>query len=518
MTRASTLFAFLLLAACAEKPAATASVTKAANAANAAHAEPVRRKPTAKPNLCEHGVPADLCTKCLPELVPAFKELGDWCEEHGVPESHCRQCNPQLTFDVPNVPADWCPEHAVPESMCTKCNPSLVPKFVEAGDFCREHGVPESVCPWCHPELLRERGLAPPAFPEPGTRIRLKTAATAAEAGIRTTRVERRPFARTLEVVGRITFNQNKLARLSARGEALVVEVNADVGDEVKTGQRLASLASAGVGEQQARISAATGRVEAAEAKLKREASLVARGISPRKDLEAAEAEAAEARAELDAARAALGAAGASLAGKGGRYALAAPFAGVVVKRDAVAGRYASDDQVLFDIADLSTVWAQLDVPEEDAPVVRAGQTVRIELEGNALAPIEARIDRMSPVVDPHTRTVRARVELDNPEGVLRDGAFVRARIAVSGSTNALLVPAGAVQRAQGTPLVFVRKQDGLYEPRKVDLGATTGDQVEILHGIDPGAEVVTTGAFLLKTELLRDSIGAGCCEVGEGG
>ncbi len=510
MRRTAILVASLLLAACAEKPKPPAAA--------AAEAPPPTEVVAAKPKLCEHGVPADQCTRCLPELIPAFKELGDWCAEHGLPESHCRQCNPSLTFDAPAIPADWCREHAVPESMCTKCNPSLVPKFVDAGDFCREHGVPESVCPWCHPELLSQRGLEPPAYPEPGTRIRLKTEETAAQAGIRTTRVERRPFARTLEVVGRITFNQNKLARLSARGEALVVEVKADVGDEVRSGQALASLASAGVGEQQARISAATSRVEAAEARLKREASLVARGISPRKDLEAAEAEAAEVRAELDAARSALGAAGASFAGKGGRYALAAPFPGVVVKRDVVAGRYASEEQVLFEIADLSTVWAQLDVPEEDAPLIRAGQAVGIELEGSALAPIEARIDRVSPVVDPHTRTVRARVELQNPQRVLRDGAFVRARIAVSGHTDALLVPAGAVQRAKGTPLVFVRKHDGLYEPRKVELGATNGDLVEILAGIDPGAEVVTTGAFLLKTELLRDSIGAGCCEVGEGG
>ncbi|MGA9521006.1 MAG: efflux RND transporter periplasmic adaptor subunit, partial [Myxococcaceae bacterium] len=292
--RISILIAFTLLAACADKPK-TAAPSAAAKKPVAAAQE----TSSSKPALCAHGVPADQCTKCLPELIPAFKELGDWCEEHGLPESHCRECNPSLTFDAPALPADWCREHAVPESMCTKCNPGLVSKFVEAGDYCREHGVPESVCPWCHPEKLRERGLEPPAFPEPGTRIRFKTKQTAEEAGIRTTRVAQRPFTRTLEVVGRIIFNQNKLARLSARGEALVLEVKADVGDAVTAGQPLATLASADVGEQQARIAAAKSRVDAAEAALKRESSLVARGISPRKDLESAQAEAAAARAEL---------------------------------------------------------------------------------------------------------------------------------------------------------------------------------------------------------------------------
>src|SRR5690606_9024820 len=121
--------------------------------------------------LCEHKVPAELCTKCNPKLAAVFKARGDWCGEHGVPESQCLQCNPNRTFDQApedaEGPADYCKEHGVPESMCTKCNPKLVTQYIEKGDYCREHGLPESVCPRCHPDLAKKAGVEI-RFPEPG--------------------------------------------------------------------------------------------------------------------------------------------------------------------------------------------------------------------------------------------------------------------------------------------------------------------------------------------------------------
>ncbi len=77
-----------------------------------------------------------------------------------------------------------------------------------------------------------------------------------------------------------------------------------------------------------------------------------------------------------------------------------------------------------------------------------------------------------------------------------------------------MLVPREAIQRAEDCTLVFVKKGEGLYEPVRVELGAATEDLVEVVDGLSPGMEVVTTGAFLLKTEILKESIGAGCCEV----
>jgi cobalt-zinc-cadmium efflux system membrane fusion protein len=502
--------AVIVLTACAKHEASATEAQPGGASESVASAASDAGGTDGAPKLCEHGVPADQCTKCSPELAAVFKEMGDWCE-HDLPESHCKQCNPTLTF-VAATPKDWCKEHAVPESKCTKCNPKLVPKFIAAGDYCREHGYPESVCPRCHPELVRAAGGEPPLFPPPGTRVRIASDQALRAAGIQTVKAEARPVARTIEAVGRLVYDQNRFAQLTPRGgDALVVEVKVDVGDEVKVGQPLVVLTSGAVGGNQAQLAAAKARVEAARAAFAREEALVQRGISARKDLEEARRDLAAAEAEQDAARAALAASGGGK-GTGGRYVLTAPFAGTVVARDAVAGRTVADDQVLLELADLSKMWANLEVPEGDAASVRPGQRVRIEIEALRGATRQGTIARVGSSVDPATRTIRARVELPNEDRSLKSGLLLRAAIDVSDAHDAVLVPRDAVQHAEGHSLVFVRTGKGIFDPVAVELAESTGDAVAV-KGIDPGAEVVTTGAFLLKTEILKDSIGAGCCE-----
>ncbi|MGC4119283.1 MAG: efflux RND transporter periplasmic adaptor subunit [Myxococcales bacterium] len=469
----------------------------------------------AQVKLCEHQVPAELCTRCNPDLAQTFKEMGDWCQEHGLPESQCRKCNPALTFE-PVVPKDWCKEHAVPESMCTKCKPSLVAKFVAAGDYCREHGFPDSVCPYCHPELVKAAGAEPPVFPEPGTTVRLASPETAREAGLQAVPVAKQRVAPTLEVVGQLDFNQNALAELTARGEALVLGLRVDLGDEVKRGQPLLTLASAAVGSNQAQLAAAEARVQAARAALQRMEALVAEGIGLRKDLEQARTELAAAQAEHSAARSALGAAGAAATGTDGTYVLTAPIAGTVVARDAVVGRTAGPETVLVRIADLSTLWAHLEIPEARAGEVRVGQRVVLALDAGAGA-LEGTIARVGAAVDPRTRTVSARVVVSNPARSLKAGAFLRARIAVAVEHEAIVIPAAAVQRAQASAFVFVRRDASTYVPVPVKTAQEADGRVEVVEGLAPGDEVVTTGAFLLKTEILKESIGAGCCDEGGG-
>jgi cobalt-zinc-cadmium efflux system membrane fusion protein len=496
------------VAACSRTAPASEAAEQPAEVAAEQHAK-------AAVKLCAHGVPAELCTQCNPDLVAVFKDQGDWCEEHGLPESHCLRCNPGLTFTAAAPQEDWCKEHALPESKCTKCNPRLVARYVVAGDYCREHGYPESVCPICHPERI-PAGKEPPVFPEPGLEVRLASAQTARDAGIQTQPAREGKVGKVLEVVGQLDFDQNRFAQLSPRGDALVVGVEVDVGDEVKEGQPLVVLTSAAVGADQARLAGARARLEAARAAVAREEQLVESGLSPRKNLEEARSELAAAQAEHDGASSALGAAGAAPGAGGGRSMLRAPFAGTLVARDAVAGKTASAGQVLVQVADLSTMWAQLEVPEADAALVRPGQAVRITFDGARAEPREGRISRVAAVVDPSSRTVRARVELPNGDRTLKAGAFLRAEIRVAAEHEGLLVPREAVQRAESRSLVFVKRGDGLFEPVAVRTGDADGELVEVLSGLEPGAEVVTTGAFLLKTEIVKESIGAGCCDLEE--
>jgi cobalt-zinc-cadmium efflux system membrane fusion protein len=490
----------------------------------AAQAKPVTAAPTevvsstavavGSPKLCEHGVPADLCTKCDPDLIEVFKEKGDWCGEHGVPESHCLQCNPKLDFAVATAsPAEpFCGEHGVPEAMCTKCKPQLVAKYVQAGDYCREHGLPESVCPFCHPELAKAAGIEPPSFPPPGLTVKLANPDIARKAGITTEAAQAEGSAEGVEVVGQIEFDANRLARLSPRSEALVREVKVDVGDPVRPGQAVLVLASASVGEWQAKRAAAATRLDTLRSALAREEALLARGITSKQEVEQALAAVAEAQEEHASAAAGLASSGAGN-GSGGTFTLKSPIAGVVVDRKAAPGQSAAPGDVLLEIADTSKLWAILDVPEEHAARVRVGQQVTLQFDRGAHPDVTGTVTRVAAAVDRNSRTVKVRVEVANPDRTLRAGLFVRARIDVGARVQALFIPRDAVQQVEGQDLVFVPTGAGVYEPRAVEVRPAGATRVAVLKGLDRGAHVVVAGAFLLKTEILKDSIGAGCAD-----
>ena len=160
-------------------------------------------------------------------------------------------------------------------------------------------------------------------------------------------------------------------------------------------------------------------------------------------------------------------------------------------------------------------MWVQLEVPRgRGGSPGRAARSPRPR--GDARRDPRARISRVAASIDPESRTLAARVELPNPDRGLKAGVFVRAQIEIAEQHDALLVPRDAVQVAESRALVFVKKGAALFEPVSVQLGAADGDVVESSRGLEPGAEVVTTGAFLLKTEIMKDSIGAGCCDVEE--
>jgi cobalt-zinc-cadmium efflux system membrane fusion protein len=106
------------------------------------------------------------------------------------------------------------------------------------------------------------------------------------------------------------------------------------------------------------------------------------------------------------------------------------------------------------------------------------------------------------------------RAELPNRDGLLRAHQFGRARIRIGEPHRALLISKRAVQRYENVDMVFLKQKEGVYRPqriRTVSLGRA--DAVEVSWGLKPGEEVVTTGAFLLKTEIMKGSIGAGCCD-----
>jgi membrane fusion protein, heavy metal efflux system len=413
--------------------------------------------------------------------------------------------------------AGLCKEHGVLEALCTKCNPKLAPIFQAKGDWCAEHGFPESVCPICHPERGGKPAMdvAGDDAPPDGTKVILKGNDIARLAGIETTKAVAGRGAAEIIAPVVISYDATRVAQVSARAPGVVKRVSADIGSWVSAGTALAVIESATVSGDQSRLTAARSRVQTAEANYRREAELEKKGIAAKKEVQAAQQSLHEATAELESLQASLRGVGATN-GSGGRYTVKAPVSGVVTQRTVSLDRYVDSQTPLFEIVDTSSMWAEVALPEAELGNVKAGTNVVITMDGLSGREFRGSIAHIAPVIDPQTRTAKARVRLPNPGGLLRANMYGHARIPVGGSRSSSAVPRGAIQRAKSVKLAFVRLRPGEYEARRVQVASNhgNGDLVEIASGVEVGEEIVVAGSFLLKTETLKDSIGAGCCEV----
>jgi cobalt-zinc-cadmium efflux system membrane fusion protein len=415
----------------------------------------------------------------------------------------------QIASDPPSSAAEVgpiCPEHGVPEAMCTRCKPSLIGKFKAAGDWCQEHGYPESVCPIC-----RGTGDGTGAPPD-RLEVRLKRPETARLAGIETAPVRSSPGDLELVANARIVYDAARIAQVNARASGIVIEVAVDVGQWVARGARLLLIESAEVGANRSHLQAARARERIAESDYLRQQRLFEKGIAAAQEVQAAEKEWEASKAETASLASALSLIGPE-AGQASRFDVVAPLAGTVLRRGATLGERVGPDRELFTIADTRTMWAEIDVPERSAGLVAPGLAATIEIDGCGGPPLHGRIESMGTEIDPVTRTAHARVPLENPDGALRANMFGRARIALNAPPqSSLRVPREAVQSVDGESFVFVRLREDLFETRRVSLGREREDGVEIANGLTGSEQVVTTGSFLLKTETLKGSIGAGCC------
>ncbi len=498
--------------------------------------------------LCnEHGLPEALCTLCHPELAKRFV----MCAEHGLPESFCTLCNPPVADS--GQPPDWCAEHGVPRSKCTLCNDQLVLAL------CAEHGLPESLCTLCHPELAKRlptcqaHGL-PPAFcpacrdsqagagkapplgrppllpkgPESVALcrldlplVKLASPQTAADAGIEAVPVQTRSLDRTLTCTGQAGYQQNRYASVRPRVEGILREVHADVGAKVRRGDVLAVVDSATLGATKAGYLSARASLRLAEKNFARLQKLARQQIVPGKTLIEVETRLSETRIDLSNARQRLLNLGISSAqidqfaeanDTSSLLPITAPMEGVVVRRKAVSGEAVEATTELFAVADLSTMWVHLNLHEDDLRWVRPGQPVSFAVESQPGDGFQGKITWINSEVDARTRTIQVRAEVDNTAGMLRSGMYGTGVIQIEAPRATQVVPKLAVQRHRLWPVVFVKKAEDLFEPRRVNIGRKVGAFWEITAGLNPHDLVVTTGSFLLKTELSKGSIGAGCC------
>lgn len=182
------------------------------------------------------------------------------------------------------------------------------------------------------------------------------------------------------------------------------------------------------------------------------------------------------------------------------QYDIVAPIGGTVIERKGVLGEYADKDKRLMVIADLSTLWIDFRVYQQDFPKLKLGQKVEISLAQNG-GPKKAEISYISPIGMTDTQSMLARAVVENSDSGFRPGLYVTGRVLIGEQMVPVAVRQSAIQYINGKPVIFVEGKDG-FEGREVEFGLKDDEMVEIIFGVVAGDKVVTGNSFVLKAEL----------------
>jgi len=185
-------------------------------------------------------------------------------------------------------------------------------------------------------------------------------------------------------------------------------------------------------------------------------------------------------------------------------YTIAAPLGGIIITKDLAVGETASDDKVLFEVADLSSVWVDISIFPKYQHLMRNGMPVEFVAHDGHTA--HGSLKYISPIISHETRTFTARCVLEGADEDFTPGAFVRARIKVETVKAAVVIPREAIQTLEGETVVFIPGEHG-FQTLEVELGLADEHNVEITRGLYPGGQYVATGAFALKAQMVTSGM-----------
>jgi len=303
--------------------------------------------------------------------------------------------------------------------------------------------------------------------------------------GVKTEAAQLRQLTRTLRVAAAIEVDERKLQVIAPRFEGWVRQLHVNsTGQTVTQGQALLTVYSPELqsAKREYQLALESGQNDLAQSALQR----------------------------LRNWEVASGATNHATSPNSDNLVLRSPINGVVLEKIAVAGARFAPGEVLFKLADLSTVWVQAEVAEQDQGVLRVGQPASVTVDAYPGTVFTGKVSFISPVLNPQTRTVRVRVELSNRDGRLRPAMFASVQLSTQKSSAAVLaIPASAVIDSGARQVVLVQIASGRFAPREVKLGQRTDDYIEVLEGIMEGEQIVTRANFLLDAESnLRAALG----------
>ena len=375
--------------------------------------------------------------------------------------------------------------------------------------------------------------------------------------GVLVAPVENGSVHEMLESPGEIDIAQNHLAQVTAPIPGRVRSIRRLTGDAVERGSVLCTIESAELGGARADLQSAVAETAVTKRNLDRLRELFEKGLRSESEVWASEAEYNKARLHVDAATAHLRALGINpdepASEHSGdlinQYELRSPLAGTILQEQLTIGQNVEQKDVVFTVADLSSVWVNASVNERDLAKLRAGMSASVQVQTQAVSPVvlDGVVAYLGQQADQQTRTVPVRLVISNPRlkggdrgFLLRPGMFTTVRFMTATKPGVITVPPEAVQEVNGQTVVFVQsaetgseekspehKQGGehdeqhagtsakpdseapmVFQPRVVTVGISDGKAVEIVKGLQRGDKVVIRNAFLLKSEMEKEKIG----------
>jgi cobalt-zinc-cadmium efflux system membrane fusion protein len=318
-----------------------------------------------------------------------------------------------------------------------------------------------------------------------------------------------------LRVPARVEVDEHRVARIGAAVTGRVTQINAILGQRVRRGAVLATLHSAELSAAQLAYLKAVSQEDLQRRAVERAKLLFASDVIGAAELQKRESELAQAQAELRASHDELKVLGMTegaidkLAASRAVHSLSSVTAtldGTVIDRRVTQGQVVQPADVLFAVADLSHVWLVAEVPEQQADLVKKGEAAEAEIPALGRRRIAGRLIFVSDTVNPETRTVTVRMDVENPDRAIKPEML--ASMLIRGRPQRrLVVPAAAVVRENNRDHVFVQLDPTRFQLRPVTLGEESGGFVPVLGGLKRGEMVVTQGAFHLNNERRRKEL-----------
>lgn len=332
-----------------------------------------------------------------------------------------------------------------------------------------------------------------------------------------------------LTVTGEVQLNENTAVHVSPPIPGIIESVKVDMGARVSEGDVLFNINSVELGKALSDYERSRALAALAGKNVDREKSLFQSRISSEQEMIDAQMAYEQHKAERDAARQVLDVLGltdeimASIdrgepGVRAGTLPVRAPLEGTIIEKHAVVGELVEPGSDVMLLADLTTVWVWADIYEQDLPRLiqarkRGPIPVTVFVRAFPAQPFEGKIDYVGATMEERTRTVKVRATVANTDRLLRPGMFCEIRMGIEAGEEALAIPKTALLSDEGRDFVFSHWKGDYFVLRPVKKGREFSERVEIIEGLAPGERIVAEGAFLLKSDILREKMGAGCAD-----